>query len=176
MLDSRSISRLALTLVHLVLSLCRWRRDLSRLVFLGIKDRFVHFAFCSGSSDERKARKFATKMREGLKRERNQAKAYRVSISSGSLSLIRSLALGRFVDRLSQVRSGASLHTLSSCARSLSLKDERKKGNENEKKASPSPGNLFLRFVGCWGLLAQAVFEMVRGQGLVETRNRKKRE
>lgn len=36
------------------------------------------------------------------------------------------------------------------------------------REVTPSPGNLFLRFVGCWGLLAQAFFETVRGQGLVE--------
>lgn len=39
------------------------------------------------------------------------------------------------------------------------------------REVTPSPGNLFLRFVGCWGLLAQAFFETVRGQGCLVERH-----
>lgn len=93
------------------------------LCFLGIKE-----SKCSsrpprvlyGSSD--------TIVREGLKREANQAKVYRVSISSGVLSSIRSLSHGSFRRSIvgSQVRS-VSAHSLFLRARVRSLHDERKR-------------------------------------------------
>lgn len=129
--------------------------------------RLVHLAFCMEVVMRERAGSLLQNEREKL--GKSISRKYLIGFS---LRFVRYLWVGASL----VLACAERLCTLSLLARVRSLQDESKKGNENERKVSPSPGNLFLRFVGCWGLLAQAFFETVRGQGLVEPRNRKKRE
>lgn len=141
----------SVSLSHLYLVLSLSSRFVASCVSWELKSnvRLVHLAFYMEVVMRERAGILLQNERETL-RERNQAKIYRVSISSGSL--FDTFAISGSVRR-SSCMCGASLHTLSSCARSLASRWEKEGKWEWEKGISFSWESFFcdLLAVGdCW--------------------------